>query len=170
MGLTPTGGIIMGTRPGDLDPGVLLHILRGNGNNVEELERLLNKESGLLGVSGASPDMRTLHQAAQNNPQARLAIEMFARSARKAVGSYVAILGGLDLLVFAGGIGEHDAAVRSLICQELECLGVRLDPEANRRGAATISAAGSLARVQVIASDEETQMARIVFGLLDNAA
>jgi acetate kinase len=73
-------------------------------------------------------------------------------------------------LVFAGGIGEHDAAVRSLICQELECLGVRLDPEANRRGAATISAAGSLARVQVIASDEETQMARIVFGLLDNAA
>src|ERR1035438_2032927 len=153
MGLTPTGGIIMGTRPGDLDPGVLLHILRGNGNNVEELERLLNKESGLLGVSGASPDMRTLHQAAQNNPQARLAIEMFARSARKAVGSYVAILGGLDLLVFAGGIGEHDAAVRSLICQELECLGVRLDPEANRRGAATISAAGSLARVQVIASD-----------------
>jgi acetate kinase len=170
MGLTPTGGIIMGTRPGDLDPGVLLHILRGNGNNVEELERLLNKESGLLGVSGASPDMRTLHEAAQNNPQARLAIEMFARSARKAVGSYVAILGGLDLLVFAGGIGEHDAAVRSLICEELDCLGVRLDPEANRNGAATISAAGSLARVQVVASDEETQMARIVFGLLDNAA
>jgi acetate kinase len=167
MGLTPTGGIVMGTRPGDLDPGVLLHILGGNGNNVERLERLLNKESGLLGISGTSPDMRSLHKAAELNPRARLAIEMFARSAKKAIGGYVAVLGGLDLLVFTGGIGEHDAAVREKICEGMECFGVRLDREANQGNAAGIISSGdSAARVRVLTSDEETQIARIVFGLL----
>jgi acetate kinase len=168
MGLTPTGGIVMGTRPGDLDPGVLLHILRGNGNNVERLERLLDKESGLLGISGTSQDMRSLHEATGENPWARLAIEMFARSAKKAIGSYVAVLGGLDLLVFTGGIGEHDAAVREKICEGLECFGVRLDREANQGNAGTISSGDIAARVRVLTSDEETQIARIVFGLLQS--
>jgi len=169
MGLTPTGGIVMGTRPGDLDPGVLLHILRGNGNSVERLERLLDKESGLLGISGTSPDMRSLHEAADENPRARLAIEMFARSAKKAIGSYVAILGELDLLVFTGGIGEHDAAVREKICEGMECFGVRLDRQANQRSAGTISRAESAVRVRVVTSDEETQIARLVFRLLKAA-
>src|ERR1700722_18016017 len=143
MGLTPTGGIVMGTRPGDLDPGVLLDILHTNGNNVQELRQLLDKESGLLGVSGTSSDMRQLRKAAEQNSRARLAIEMFARSAKKAIGSYVAILGGLDLLVFSGGIGEHDAATRAKICEGLECFGLRLDEEANQCGGGMISGADS---------------------------
>jgi len=169
MGLTPTGGIVMGTRPGDLDPGVLLDILHTNGNNVEELRKLLDKESGLLGVSGISSDMRQLRKAADQNPRARLALEMFARSAKKAIGSYVAILGGLDLLVFSGGIGEHDAATRAKICEGMECFGVRLDEEANRRGGGMISGADSAVCVRVVASDEERQIARHVFGLLKTA-
>ena len=169
MGLTPTGGIVMGTRPGDLDPGALLHILRTNGNNVEELARLLDKESGLLGISGVSPDMRTLRKAAPENRRARLAIEMFARSVKKAIGSYVAILGGLDLLVFTGGIGEHDAEVRATICDGMEFLGLRIDREANERSAGRRSArriAGC--SVRVVTSDEETQIARIVFRLMED--
>lgn len=174
MGLTPTGGIVMGTRPGDLDPGVLLHILHTNGRNVDELARMLDKESGLLGISGTSQDMRTLHELARNeaageNRRARLAVEMFARSAKKAIGSYVAVLGGLDLLVFTGGIGEHDANVRSLICEGLESYGSRLDREANQRNAGTISRADSALRVRVVTSDEETQIARLVFRILEAA-
>ncbi len=167
MGLTPTGGIVMGTRPGDLDPGVWLHILRTNGNNVEGLARLMDKECGLLGISGVSPDMRSLHSGAGNNQRARLAIEMFARSAKKAIGSYVAVLGGLDLLVFTGGIGEHDAAVRTGICEGMECFGMRLDEEANQRDAGTISGTDSAVLVRVVTSDEETQIARIVFRLVE---
>jgi acetate kinase len=169
MGLTPTGGIVMGTRPGDLDPGVLLHILRGNGGNVEGLERLLDKESGLLGISGTSQDMRSLHEATEENPRAGLAIEMFARSAKKAIASYVAVFGGLDLLVFTGGIGEHDAVVREKICEGMECFGVRLDAEANGRSAGTINSTVSAVGVRVVTSDEETQIARIVFRLLKAA-
>jgi acetate kinase len=168
MGLTPTGGIVMGTRPGDLDPGVWLHILRTNGNNVEELARLMDKECGLLGISGASPDMRSLHAAAGTNPRARLATEMFARSAKKAIASYVAVLGGLDLLVFTGGIGEHDAAVRAGICEGMECFGLRLDEEANQRNAGTISGTDSTVNVRVVTSDEETQIARIVLRLIED--
>jgi acetate kinase len=168
MGLTPTGGIVMGTRPGDLDPGVWLHILRTNGNNVEGLARLLDKECCLLGISGTSPDMRSLHAGAGNNQRARLAIEMFARSAKKAIGSYVAVLGGLDLLVFTGGIGEHDAVVRAGICDGMECFGLRLDREANQRNAGTISATDSTVLVRVVTSDEETQIARIVFRLMED--
>jgi len=167
MGLTPTGGIVMGTRPGDLDPGVSLHILRMNGNNVKELARLLDKECGLLGISGASPDMRSLHAAATNNQRARLAMEMFARSAKKAIASYVAVLGGLDLLVFTGGIGEHDAAARAGICEGMECFGLRLDEEANQRNAGTISGMDSAVLVRVVTSDEETQIARIVLRLME---
>ncbi len=168
MGLTPTGGIVMGTRPGDLDPGVWLHILRTNGNNVEGLARLMDKECGLLGISGTSPDMRSLHAGAGNNQRARLAIEMFARSAKKAIGSYVAVLGGLDLLVFTGGIGEHDAVVRAGICDGMGCFGLRLDRETNQRNAKTISATDSRVLVRVVTSDEETQIARIVFRLMED--
>src|SRR5207237_6428128 len=107
MGLTPTGGLVMATRSGDLDPGVLLHILKTSGTDLEDSEKLLDKESGLLGISGVSGDMRQLHQAV-DHPDARLAIEIFCRAARKTIGAFVAILAGLDLLVFTGGIGAHD--------------------------------------------------------------
>jgi acetate kinase len=166
MGLTPTGGIVMGTRPGDLDPGVLLHLLNTNAADVAGLGKLLNKGSGLLGISGTSPDMRVLHQVAGENPLARLAIEMFARSAKKAIAGHAAILGGLDLLVFTGGIGENDASVRAKICEGMERFGLRLDREANERGSGTINASDSVVGVRVISSDEEIQIARIVFRLI----
>jgi acetate kinase len=165
MGLTPTGGIIMGTRSGDLDPGVLLHLLRTNGNSADELETLLDKESGLLGISGVSRDMRQLHQAADTR-RARLAMDMFARSAKKAIAGFVAILAGLDLLVFTGGIGEHDPAVRAEICNGLECLGLHLDKQSNEQNSPTISSALSPVRVCILASEEEAQIARHTSRLL----
>jgi acetate kinase len=165
MGLTPTGGIIMGTRCGDLDPGVLLYILRSNGNDLAELEDLLDRQSGLLGISGKSRDMRELHQAS-GDPGARLAIEMFARSAKKVIAGFAAILGGLDLLVFAGGIGEHDPAVRAGICEGLQCFGVHLDEQANQRGLENISSAQSQVRVRILPSEEEIQIARHTHRLL----
>jgi acetate kinase len=165
MGLTPTGGIIMGTRSGDLDPGVLLYILRANGNNVAELEDLLDRQSGLLGISGISRDVRQLHQAG-GNPRARLAMEMFARSAKKAIAGFVAVLGGLELLVFTGGIGEHDAAVRAEICQGLQCFGLHLESQGNQRHLQNISGAQSQVQVRIVPSEEEIQIARHSYRLL----
>ena len=167
MGLTPTGGVVMGTRCGDLDPGVLLHILRTSGSGVDELERLLDKECGLLGISGLSSDMRRLHEAG-DNPLARLAIDMFSRSAKKAIASFMGILEGLDLLVFTGGIGEHDAVVREKICCGLEPLGILLDASRNGRNLETISASESPARVQIVPTEEEAQIARHTYRLLQD--
>jgi len=169
MGLTPTGGVVMGTRSGDLDPGVLLHIERATGCGVDEMETLLDKESGLLGISGLSSDMRRLHQAA-DNPQANLAIEIFSRSVKKAIAGFIPILEGLDLLVFAGGIGEHDSAVRERICSGLQPFGVVLNPSSNAADLSTISAVASLVRVRIIPSEEEAQIARHTCRMLqDNA-
>jgi len=164
MGLTPAGGIVMGTRPGDLDPGVVLHLLRTLRGNAAELEKLLDRESGLFGISGLSSDIRQLHQAV-DNPRARCAIEIFCRSATKAVGSFVTILRGLDLLIFTGGIGENDAKVREKICAGLEPLGVTLDPQSNQSNLRTISAINSRVRVFVLPSDENTQIARHAYRL-----
>ena len=166
MGLTPTGGIIMGTRPGDLDPGVLLHLLN-TGTEVSALAKLLDKESGLMGISGSASDMRKLHEAAdRGDRQAALAIEMFARAAAKAIGGFAAVMGGLDTLVFTGGIGEHDADVREKICGGMEIFGVRLDELENKRNAAKISRSASETVVEVIESDEDGQIARHVVRLL----
>jgi len=166
MGLTPTGGIIMGTRPGDLDPGLLVHILQSHKDDathrIYELAKLLDKQCGLLGISGFSRDMRQLREASAKNPRAKLAIEMFTRTAKKVIAGYVALLGGLDLLVFTGGIGEHDAAARAEICEGLQSFGLRLDAEANRRNAASIADAKSVPAVNVLTSDEESQIARHV--------
>jgi acetate kinase len=166
MGLTPTGGIIMGTRPGDLDPGLLVHILQSHKDDsthrIYELAKLLDKQSGLLGISGLSSDMRQLREAATTNPLAKLAIEMFTRTAKKFVAGYVALLGGLDLLVFTGGIGEHDAAARAEICEGLQCFGVIIDPEANRQNSKNIAAQKTTVAVNVLTSDEESQIARHV--------
>jgi acetate kinase len=167
MGLTPTGGIVMGTRPGDLDPGVLLHILHTNGNDVDALARTLDKESGLLGISGAASDMRKLHEsAAKGDKQAELAIEMFARAAAKAIGGFVATMGKIDTLVFTGGIGEHDAEVRARICSGMEIFGLRLDEKENQKNAQEIAWPDSAISVQVLETDEDGQIARHVARLL----
>ncbi|HEX5279727.1 MAG TPA: acetate/propionate family kinase [Micropepsaceae bacterium] len=124
MGLTPTGGIIMGTRCGDLDPGVLIYLMRKHGFDAEQLEQLVDHRSGLLGISGDSSDMRELHRAAAASPGARLAIAMFCYSVRKRIAAMAAALGGIDVLVFTGGIGEHDAAIRTSICEALRFMNI----------------------------------------------
>jgi acetate kinase len=160
MGLTPTGGVIMGTRSGDLDPGVILHLARVEGYSPEQVDELVNHDAGLLGISGESSDMRRLLEMANENPRASLAVEMFCYQVRKAIGALATVLGGLELLVFTGGIGEHAAAVRSRICSGLEYLGIVLDEAANQENRSTISSAKSRCRVAVIESDEDLQIAR----------
>jgi len=124
MGLTPTGGVVMGTRCGDIDPGVLIFLLRRFGYDAAQLEELVDRRSGLLGISGASSDMRKLHVAAQSNPDAALAIEIFCHSLRKEIAAMAAVLNGIDTLVFTGGIGEHDAVIRSAIADGLGFLRI----------------------------------------------
>lgn len=124
MGLTPSGGLVMGTRSGDLDPGVLIYLLREKKLDVDALEQLIDHQSGLLGISGLASDMRTLHQAAATDPDAQLAIELFCQTARKQIAAMVAVLEGIDLLVFTGGIGEHDGPVRERIVAGLQWLGL----------------------------------------------
>lgn len=164
MGLTPTGGIVMGTRPGDLDPGVFLYLLRATKLDTKAMETMLDRKSGLLGLSGISSDMRQLH--ASNDPRAKLAVEIFCRSVKKAIGSFIAVLGGLDLLVFAGGIGERDPAAREGICSGLEALGVILDKEGNSKNRLIVSSGASRSVVRIQHSDEEIQIARQTARLL----
>lgn len=132
MGLTPDGGVVMGTRPGDLDPGVVLYLLRKGGRGVDAVEKILNHEAGMVALSGMKNDVRALRGAAERgDAKALLALEVFTRSVRKAIGGYAWLLGGLDAVVFAGGIGEHDAKTRSEILSGLEGVGVSLAAEAN---------------------------------------
>jgi acetate kinase len=159
MGLTPTGGIPMATRSGDLDPGVLLYLL-AQGYSAEKLEDLLNHRSGLLGVSGRSSDMKVLLENRQNDPAADLAVKMFCYQIKKFIGAYAAVLGGLDTLVFTGGIGERAVPVRAEICRGLEHLGIALDLDANARGAAIVSRPDASCTVRVIATDEDLMIAR----------
>lgn len=166
MGFTPSGGIMMGTRSGDLDPGVLLYLLR-RGYDAARLERLVEHESGLLGVSGRSADMVTL-LANRGDRGAALAVDLFAYQIRKQIGAFAAVLGGLDRLVFTGGIGEHAAPVRAAACAGLGYLGVYLDAARNAEGATRISADGAACEVLVVATDEDRMIARhtreVVFG------
>ncbi len=124
MGLTPSGGVMMATRSGDLDPGLLAYLVRERGFGAAALEDLIDRNAGMLGVSGLSGDMQRLRHAAPEHPRARLAIDMFCHSVCKHVAGLIAVLGGLDLLVFTGGIGEHDRATRAGICRGLACFGV----------------------------------------------
>jgi acetate kinase len=124
MGLTPTGGVIMGTRTGDLDPGVLVYLMREKQLDAAALENLVDHQSGLLGISGLDRDMRRLHEAASSNDNARLAIEMFCYSVRKQVAAMIAVLGGVDMVVFTGGIGENDEVARAMICEGLSWAGI----------------------------------------------
>lgn len=158
MGFTPLDGLMMGTRCGAIDPGVVLYLIRQRGMAVADVEDLLGKRSGLLGVSGLSADMRVLE--ASDAPSAREALAMYADRAAAAIAAQCAAIDGLDALVFTGGVGEHSSATRARICERLRWLGVALDPEANRRHAATISAADRAIAVYVIPTNEELVMAR----------
>ena len=166
MGLTPTGGLIMGTRSGDLDPGVLVYLMREKKFDTARLEALVDQRSGLLGISGLSGDMRRLHEAAASNRDARLAIEMFCYSVRKQVAAMIAVLGGLDMLVFTGGIGENDAVVRASICAGLSWIGVSLDEARNRSASNPINHGASRCAVQVLVSKEDEQIARHAWALV----
>jgi acetate kinase len=160
MGFTPTGGVPMGTRSGDLDPGVLLHLLRTERLTVDALDALLNRESGLLGVSETSSDMRDLLAREADDPRATDAVELFCHRTRQAIGALAATLGGIDTLVFSGGIGENAAPVRARVARGLAHLGVRLDDARNAAGAPVISADASPCCVRVIRTDEESVIAR----------
>jgi acetate kinase len=160
MGLTPTGGLVMGTRTGDLDPGVLLFLLTEEGYDAASLSQLVNDRAGLLAISGSSADLRELLAARSSDPRADLAIAAYVRSLRMHLGALAAELGGLDLLVFTAGVGEHSAAIRAEACQPFGHLGIRLDDERNERHAAVISADGSPCEVRVVPTNEEVVIAR----------
>jgi acetate kinase len=165
MGLTPTGGLIMGTRSGDLDPGVLVHLMREMKLDAAAIEDLVDQRSGLLGLSGVSGDMRALHDAAASNGEARLAIEMFCYRVAKEMGAMSIALGGVDQIVFTGGIGEHDARVRAAVCARLSSLDVELDAARNQQGLGLVSRDASRCAVQVLPSREDEQIARHTWAL-----
>jgi acetate kinase len=166
MGFSALGGLMMGTRCGDLDPGVLLYLMDEKGYDSRQLEKLLDQRSGLVGVSGISSDMKTLLDQRAAEPHAAQAVELFCHTARKSVGALAAVLGGLDILVFTGGIGERAAPVRWMICRGLEHLGIHLDPGANDRHADTISTDQSPCKVRVIPTNEDLMIARHTRALL----
>jgi acetate kinase len=159
MGLTPTGGFMMGTRSGDLDPGVLLHLMN-HGYSADRLETVLNHQSGMLGVSGQTSEMKALLERRETDPAAAMAVAMFCYQVRKFVGAFAAVLGGLDTLVFTGGIGERAGVVRAEICSGLEYLGIALDDRANGGNAEVISTPSSRCVVRVIETDEDLMIAR----------
>lgn len=171
MGLTPMEGLVMGTRSGDIDPGLVLHLMAELKMTVEQVDELLNRRSGLLGLSGRSGDVRDLEQAARaGDVRADAALESFAYRARKYLGAYAAVLGGVDAIAFAGGIGEHSAGTRMRIVRGLEFLGMSLDAARNvavpKGLPARISTDDSRVAIWVIPTNEELQIAREVFGLL----
>jgi acetate kinase len=165
MGLTPSGGVIMGTRSGDLDPGVLVYLMREKKFDAAMLEDLVDHRSGLLGISGVGSDMRRLHDAASSNPDVRLAIEMFCYSVRKQIAAMIAVLDGVDMIVFTGGVGENDSKVRASICNGLSWAGINLDPAQNLAAACSINDPASRVLVQVLPSQEDEQIARHTLAL-----
>jgi acetate kinase len=166
MGFSTLGGLMMGTRCGDLDPGILLYLMDEKGYDARQLEKLLNQRSGLIGVSGISSDMKTLLNQRTTEPHAAQAIELFCYTARKYIGALSAVLGGLDTLVFTGGIGERAALVRWMICHGLDYLGIRLDPGNNDAHAEIISTKNSSCTVRVIPTNEDMMIARHTRALL----
>ncbi len=175
MGLTPLEGLIMGTRCGDLDPSIVFHLHRDKGLPIEEIERILNRESGLKGLSGISSDFRELEEAAnEGNARAILTIQTFCYRVRKYIGAYVAAIGGLDALVFTGGIGEGSAWVRALACQGLSYMGIELDEILNRTALpnhgeiADITGENSEVKVLIVPTDEATMIARETIRTLTN--
>jgi acetate kinase len=165
MAFTPAAGLVMSTRSGDLDPGLVAYLARTEGMTAAQFDEMINRRSGLLGVSGVSSDMRDLEQREETDAGAKDAIALFCYQAKKWVGAFAAVLEGLDTLVFAGGIGENSALVRARICAGLDFLGVEIDPARNEAGAPVISREGSAATVRVMHTDEELYIAKSVLRL-----
>lgn len=160
MGLTPTGGIPMGTRPGDLDPGIMLYLMR-TGMSIDDLEQMLNRQSGLAALSGGTSDMRALEAAAsRGDSSAQLAIEVFVQSIARTIAAYAVDLGGLEMLIFTGGIGEHSTNTRSTVCGKLTLLGIELGPKANANGETSVAGTACSCQVRVLPAEEEKQIAR----------
>jgi acetate kinase len=170
MGYTPVEGLVMGTRVGDLDLGALLSIMERNNMSTADANNLVNKKSGLLGISGVSSDMRDIEEAAETgNHRAKMSLEVFAYRVKKYIGSYIAALNGLDLLVFTGGIGENGCLPRKMICADMEYLGIDFDLEKNKGLRATdavISKDNSKVKVLTITTDEELVIARDTFRIV----
>ena len=166
MGMTPLAGIMMGTRSGDIDPGVIPYLMQETGKSIEEVMTILTKESGLLGVSGTSHDMRDIITGIENNDQkAKLALDMMAYQIAKTVSSYQVAIGSMDALVFSGGIGENTPELREKIIEHLHFLGLELDPISNQNNTSIIGTPESKP-IFVIKTDEETQMAQLSYDLL----
>jgi acetate kinase len=164
MGLTPVEGMIMGTRSGDLDLGVLTFIMKKEELGVQSANTLINKHSGLMGVSGVSSDMREVHKAAeQGNKRAKLAIKMYSYRIKKYIGAYCAAMGGMDIIVFTGGIGENDTLTRKKTCSNMEFLGIKIDKGKNKNTSGKeeiISTNDSNVTVMVIPTNEELVIAQ----------
>jgi len=167
MGFTPAGGMIMGTRPGDLDPGVAWYMMKSENLTPKQFNNLINHESGLLGISETSSDMRDLLGKESDDIRAAEAVALFCYQAKKWIGAFATVLGGLDTLVFAGGIGENCPAIRSRICEGLGFLGIGLDEKQNNKNAPTISKEKKSVAVRVIHTDEEWMIAKTVKQVLN---
>ncbi len=164
MGLTPTEGLMMGTRVGDVDPGALTFLMKKHGYTADDLQRIINKESGVIGTSGVSSDMRELEAAVNaGDPRAKLALDMYEQRITKYIGAYAAEMGGVDIIVFTGGVGENQKGLRADVCKPLGFMGVKIDEEVNNRTRGTetvISAPDSKVKVVVVPTDEELMIAR----------
>jgi len=163
MGFTPLEGLIMGTRCGDIDPAIPVYMMKKTGMTLEEVDNIMNKKSGVLGISGVSSDFRDIEKAAkEGNERAQLALDMFSGEVRKYIGAYVAIMGGVDAIVFTAGLGENSIEMRDMICNGLEYLGTRIDEVRNnvRGKAQEISVEGSKVKIFVIPTNEELVIAR----------
>jgi acetate kinase len=157
----------MGTRSGDIDPGVLVHLLALKNQSAEDISALINKQAGLLGVSGISADMQDLLAQEEANSNAADAIALFCYRAKKYLAAYAAVLGGLDIVVFTAGIGEHAPMIRERICTGLEFLGIQIDPDRNRLNASVISSDDSRVKVRVVKTNENLMLARHAARLLN---
>ncbi len=167
MGFTPAEGLVMGTRCGDLDPGVLIYLLEEKKMTPEQVNSLINQKSGLLGVSDSSEDMQDLLEREGSDEHVAEAIELFCYRLKKYIGAYAAALGGLDMLVFTGGIGEHAATIRQRVCADMQFLGIVLDPERNQAGKQLISSDQSVVKVRVIPTNEDLMIARHTMRLVE---
>jgi acetate kinase len=167
MGFTPTAGVPMSTRSGDLDPGLVWYLARTEKMSAKQFNELVNFQSGLLGISETSSDMRDLLECEAQDVRAAEAVALFCYQVKKSVGAFAAALGGLDTLVFAGGIGENAPVVRTRICEGLGFLGIELDEKRNLANAGVISSETSKSSVRVIRTDEEWMIASIVCRVLD---
>jgi acetate kinase len=170
MSFTPTSGLVMATRPGDLDPGLLIYLMRSEKMSPDQMDKFISTQCGLQGISQTSSDMRDLISRRKTDPRAADAVDLFCYQAKKFLGAFYSILGGLDTLIFSGGIGEHSPEIRAAICEDLDCLDISLDANRNESAQDIISTDQSKVTVRAIPTDEELIIAETVFSVLQHHA